>query len=160
MTNEAQGFPDRGTVDSAAWGKGPTAYLLVRMIVGGVFLAEGIQKFLFAEALGVGRFTKIGIPAPEIMAPFVGVVEIVCGTLLLAGLLTRLATIPLAIDILVAIATTKIPILVDRGFWAMVHEARTDYSMLLGLIVLYLIGAGRWSLDSLLERRKMVKSVP
>ncbi len=142
----------KGTSD--AWGHRPLPYLLVRMIVGGVFLAEGFQKFLFAEALGVGRFMKIGIPAPEIMAPFVGVVEIVCGALLLAGLWTRLATIPLTIDILVAIATTKIPILVERGFWAMVHEARTDYSMLLGLIVLSLIGAGRWSVDALLAQRK------
>ncbi len=143
-----------GNGTSDGWGYRPLPYLLVRMVVGGVFLAEGIQKFLFVEALGVGRFMKIGIPAPEIMAPFVGVVEIVCGALLLAGLWTRLATIPLTIDILVAIATTKIPILVERGFWAMVHEARTDYSMLLGLIVLSLIGAGRWSVDAVLQRRK------
>ncbi len=143
-----------GNGTSDGWGYRPLPYLLVRMVVGGVFLAEGIQKFLFADALGVGRFMKIGIPAPEIMAPFVGVVEIVCGALLLAGLWTRLATIPLTIDILVAIATTKIPILVERGFWAMVHEARTDYSMLLGLIVLSLIGAGRWSVDAVLQRRK------
>lgn len=143
-----------GNGTSDGWGHRPLPYLLVRMVVGGVFLAEGIQKFLFVEALGVGRFMKIGIPAPEIMAPFVGVVEIICGAMLLAGLWTRLATIPLTVDILVAIATTKIPILVERGFWAMVHEARTDYSMLLGLIVLSQIGAGRWSVDAVLQRRK------
>src|SRR5271166_6156934 len=111
----------------AAWG-----LLLLRILVGWVFLSEGIQKFLFPDALGVGRFIKIGIPAPQIMAPFVGVVEIVCGALLLAGLLTRLAAIPLLIDISVAIATTKIPMLLKEGFWKMAHDARVDIDMVLG----------------------------
>ena len=114
-----------------------------------VFLSEGIQKFLFSESLGVGRFIKIGIPLPEIMAPFVGVVEIVCGGLILLGLFTRLASIPLIINMLVAISTTKIPILLEKGFWAMAHEARTDWSMILGLIFLLIVGSGRWSLDDL-----------
>ena len=128
-----------------SWDTAPV--FLVRLMVGSVFLAEGIQKFLFQDALGVGRFIKIGIPAPEIMAPFVGVVEIVCGVLLLFGLFTRLAAVPLTINILVAIATTKIPMLFNGGFWKMVHEARVDWSMLLGLICLFLVGGGRWSLD-------------
>src|SRR5512143_3719790 len=114
----------------------PSATLLIRIVVGGVFLSEGIQKFLFPDQLGVGRFVKIGIPAPEIMAPFVGCVEIVFGSLLLLGLLTRLASIPLIIDILVAITATKIPMLSKAGFWAMAHEARTDFAMVLGLIFL------------------------
>src|ERR1700722_7022096 len=105
----------------------PAAALLVRLLVGVVFLSEGIQKFLYPEALGVGRFSKIGIPAPGVLAPFVGVVEIGCGTLLIAGLLTRAAAIPLMVDMVVAIATTKLPILLRSGFWAMAHEARTDY---------------------------------
>ena len=134
--------------------RAPAAVLLVRLVVGAVFLSEGIQKFLFPAALGVGRFTKIGIPAPEVMAPFVGVVEIVFGLLLLLGLFTRLATIPLLIDILVAIATTKLPMLVKDGFWKMVHEARTDYAMLLGLIFLLLVGGGPLALDSRLARRR------
>jgi uncharacterized membrane protein YphA (DoxX/SURF4 family) len=121
--------------------------ILIRLIVGGVFLAEGIQKFLLPGELGVGRFVKIGIPVPEVMAPFVGVVEIVGGALLLVGLLTRLATIPLIIDMLVAIGTTKIPILFKDGFWKMVHESRVDGSMLLGSIFLLIVGAGIWSLD-------------
>ena len=133
--------------DTSDMNKKPIANLLIRMIVGCVFLSEGIQKFLFADAQGVGRFIKIGIPAPEIMAPFVGVVEIVCGLLILAGLLTRLAAIPLIIDMLVAISTTKIPMLMDKGFWAMAHEARTDWSMLLGSLFLLIAGGGRWSLD-------------
>ena len=66
----------------------PRATILIRLLVGAVFLSEGVQKFLFPAALGVGRFTKIGIPAPQFFAPFVGVVEIVCGTLLIVGLVT------------------------------------------------------------------------
>lgn len=125
----------------------PRATILIRLLVGAVFLSEGIQKFLFPATLGVGRFMKIGIPAPQFFAPFVGVVEIVCGTLLIIGLFTRLSTIPLIIDIGVAIITTKIPMLSAAGFWSMVHEARTDYCMLLGLIFLLLVGSGPFSID-------------
>jgi uncharacterized membrane protein YphA (DoxX/SURF4 family) len=117
------------------------------VLVGGVFLAEGILKFLFPAAFGVGRFVKIGIPAPQFFAPFVGVVEIVCGTLLIIGFITRLAAILLLIDISVAIATTKIAMLSRAGFWSTVHEARTDYCMLLGLVFLLLVGSGPLSID-------------
>src|SRR5438552_5349002 len=103
----------------------PGSVVLIRIVVGGVFLSEGIQKFLFPNDLGVGRFVKIGIPAPQVMAPFVGVVEIVCGALIILGLLTRFAAIALIIDMLVAISTTKIPIMLKSGFWAMAHESRT-----------------------------------
>ena len=139
-----------GTLRSDA----PAATLLVRLLVGWVFLSEGIQKFLFPDALGVGRFVKIGIPAPHFFAPFVGVVEIVCGSLLILGLLTRLAAIPLLIDISVAIVTTKIPILAKSGLWAAMHEARTDYCMWLGALFLLIVGAGPWSLDVYLSRRE------
>src|SRR6202047_16393 len=118
----------------------PRATVLIRLLVGAVFLSEGIQKFLFPATLGVGRFIKIGIPAPQFFAPLVGIVEILCGTLLIVGLLTRLATIPLIIDISVAIITTKIPMLSTAGFWSTAHEARTDYCMLLGLVFLLLVG--------------------
>jgi uncharacterized membrane protein YphA (DoxX/SURF4 family) len=82
------------------------------------------------------------------MAPFVGLVEVICGALILLGLLTRMAAITLIIDMIVAVSTTKIPILLDKGFWSMAHEARTDYSMLLGSVFLLLVGAGAWSLDA------------
>ena len=131
----------------------PASTLLVRLVVGGVFLSEGVQKFLFPVALGVGRFTKIGIPIPAITAPFVGVVEILCGLLLLLGLVTRLATVPLIIDMLVAITTTKIPIFVKSGFWMMAHEARTDYSMILGAVFLLIVGSGSVSVDCWLNRK-------
>ena len=130
------------------------AVLLIRILVGWVFLSEGIQKFLFPDSLGVGRFVKIGIPWPQVMAPFVGVVEIVCGSLLLIGLITRLATVPLLIDIAVALYSTKIVTLAKNGLWGTLHEARTDVSMLLGLIFLLLVGAGAWSLDAWLAERR------
>jgi putative oxidoreductase len=132
---------------------GPAAILVIRLLVGGVFLLEGVKKFLFVEQWGAGRFARIGIPSPGIMGPFVGGVEIVCGLLVLAGLLTRLASVPLLITISVAIATTKIPILLRSGFWAMEAEARTDYSMLLGSLFLILAGAGSWSVDAWLARK-------
>lgn len=121
--------------------------LLIRILVGWVFLAEGIQKFLFPAALGTGRFVKIGIPWPHFFAPFVGVVEIVCGILLLLGLLTSLASALLLVDIAVAIATTKLPMLLKQGLWPTLHNARTDFSMFFGLIALLLMGAGTLSLD-------------
>ena len=128
---------------SHAW-----AALLLRLLVGWIFLTEGIQKFLFPAALGVGRFIKIGIPYPHITAPFVGVVEIACGMLLMIGLVTRFAAVPLLIDISVAIATTKVPILLHQGFWPAMHEDRVDFAMLLGLIAILCIGPGRISCDA------------
>jgi putative oxidoreductase len=145
----------------------PAATILIRLIVGPVFLSEGIQKFMYPDENGVGRFVKIGIPSPEITAPFVGVVEIVCGTLIIIGLLTRFASIPLIINMLVAIFTTKIPILLGTGFWGfslrnlpyygfwgMAHEMRTDWSMLLGSVFLLIVGAGTMSVDWMLSAKR------
>lgn len=121
--------------------------LLLRLLVGSVFLSEGIQKFLFPAALGAGRFEKIGIPAPQFTSPFVGVTEIVCGTLLILGLFTMFAVCPLLVDILVAITTTKVPLLLKQGFWTAMHEGRTDFCMILGLLAIALLGAGPFSID-------------
>lgn len=133
--------------------QGPAATVLIRLLVGSVFLSEGIQKFLYPAALGVGRFAKIGFAHPEVLAPMVGTLEIVCATLVLVGLVTRLAVVPLGVIILTALVTTKLPILVGAasgpvGFWAMLHESRTDWSMLLGTIFLGVVGAGPWSFDA------------
>ena len=117
-------------------------------MVGAVFLSEGIQKFLFPDQLGAGRFLEIGLPMPEVLGPFVGTFEIACGSLVLLGLLTRLAVIPLLTIMTVALITTKWPILVSQGFWSAAHEARTDWSMSLGALLLLLVGGGRWSLDA------------
>lgn len=92
----------------------PAGVILLRLMVGAVFLSEGIQKFLFPDQLGAGRFLKIGLPMPELLGPFVGTFEIACSSLVLLGLLTRLAVIPLLIIMTVALITTKWPILVDR----------------------------------------------
>ncbi len=137
-----------------------SAIVLIRLLVGWVFLLEGILKFALPDELGVGRFISIGIPEPQVMAAFVGVVEIICGVLLLAGFLTRFAATALLINIGVAIVSTKIPIWLGHGYWrftlpklkhygflSMLHEARTDLSMVLGLIFLLMVGAGAWSLD-------------
>ncbi len=121
--------------------------ILIRMMVGLVFLSEGIQKFLFPEILGFGRFAKIGLPYPEFLGPFVGTFEITCGLLVLLGLFTRIASVPLVIIMLVAIGTTKVEILLNEGIWKMLHESRTDWSMLLGSIFLLIKGGGRWSFD-------------
>jgi putative oxidoreductase len=132
---------------------------LVRFAIAFVFVTEGVQKFLYPDVLGVGRFAKIGIPAPEVMAPFVGIVEVVGGLLVLIGFLTRLGAIALVIDMVVAIVSTKIPILIGHGFWGfadpitrtgfwgMAHEARTDIAMLLGCAFLIAVGAGSLSFD-------------
>lgn len=131
----------------------PAATIVVRFLVGLVFTLEGIKKFLFVAQWGAGRFARIGIPHPQIMGPFVGVIEIVCGFLLLVGLLTRLASLLLLIDISVAIASTKIPLLFRSGFWPMEAEARTDYAMLMGLIFLLIVGAGTCSLDNRITKK-------
>ncbi len=133
----------------------PSSIILIRLIVGLVFFSEGIQKFLFPDILGVGRFIKIGIPVPQFFAPFVGVVEIVFGLLIVVGLYTRIASIPLIINISVAIITTKIPILFNEGIWKMAHEARTDFSMLLGSIFILILGAGKYSFDAKIYKRKI-----
>lgn len=120
---------------------------LLRLLVGWVFLSEGIQKFLYPAALGVGRFAKIGIPAPHFTAPLVGIVEIVFGALLILGLATFYAVAPLLAVIATAIATTKVPMFLKQGFWAAMHEGRTDFCMLLGLIAIACLGPGGFSLD-------------
>lgn len=140
--------------------------ILVRLLVGlVVFLPEGIQKLMFPDILGAGRFARIGIPFPDLMGPFVGVVETICGSLIILGLFTRLAAVPLIIIMIVALISTKLPILLGHevwmfhlaadikrtGFWSMMHEARADLTMLLGCLYLLIVGAGRWSLDALIR---------
>jgi len=128
----------------------PAGVFLVRLLVSSVFISEGIQKFVFPATLGFGRFARIGIPYPHISAPLVGTVEVVFGGLILLGLFTRLATIPLLAVITVAIWTTKLP-LVHQGMWAAAHESRTDWSMLLCLLFLLIVGAGSISVDNSLR---------
>lgn len=131
--------------------------LLCRIAVGLIFLSEGIQKYLFPENLGVGRFLKIGFSNPAFWAYLTGTFEIVCGILILLGLLTRLASIPLLIIMIVAFITTKYPELIEKGFWFMVHDYRTDFAMTLLLIYLLIYGGGNYSLDKKISNPKSGK---
>jgi len=134
--------------------------ILIRFLVGVVFLAEGVQKFLYPGLRGPGRFESIGIPFPEFSGYMVGGFETVCGLLVLVGLLTRYASVPLIIIMAVAIITTKIPILFGTemmgfslrnleyyGLLSMIHESRNDMAMLIGSIFLLIKGGGMYSLD-------------
>ncbi|MDD4972429.1 MAG: DoxX family protein [Paludibacter sp.] len=124
--------------------EGDNRALLVRLVVGLIFLTEGIQKYLFPELLGTGRFLKIGFSDPAFWAYFTGTFEIICGTLIVLGMLVRLASIPLFSIMLVAFVTTKWPILMDKGFWPFAHEYRTDFAMTLLLVYLFIYGASKW----------------
>lgn len=126
-------------------GNAPT--FICRLAVGLIFLSEGLQKYITPDAAGTGRFTKIGFSYPSFWAYFTGTFEIICGTLILLGLCTRLAAIPLLIIMIVAFISTKIPILVDEGFWNFAHEYRTDFAMTLLLIYLLIYGGGNNSID-------------
>ena len=121
--------------------------LISRLIVGLIFLSEGLQKYITPAATGAGRFAKIGFSNPSFWAYFTGSFEIVCGILILIGLLTRLAAIPLLIVMLVAFITTKVQVLTEKGFWNFAHEYRTDFAMTLLLIYLIIYGGGNNSID-------------
>jgi|SRR5215472_6175091 len=138
-------MPDSGNTQSD---RTQAAILAIRLLVGAVFFMEGIKKFIFAEQWGAGRFTRIGIPAPHIMGPVVGTFEIACGLLVILGLWTRPASVPLLCVISTAIVTTKFPVLMKSGFWSMEDVGRTDYSMFMGLIFLLFAGSGSLSLDA------------
>ena len=116
--------------------------LIIRLVVGIIFLSEGIQKFIRPDEVGAGRFTKIGFTHSDFWAHFTGSFEIACATFILLGILTRLAAIPLFVIMVVAFITTKYPMLMEKGFWAFAHEYRTDFAMTLLLIVL-IAGAGK-----------------
>lgn len=143
----------------------PVATILLRLMAGSVFLWEGVLKFVYANQ-GVGRFTKLGFPFPQATADFDAVLEIVGGLLLISGLLTRLISIPFIIEMLVAMLSTKIPLYLGTsplplptvapqiGFWAVLHEIRSEYAQLMTTLFLLITGPGRWSLDALLARRR------
>ena len=144
---------------------GPGAIVLLRLMAGGVFLWEGILKFVYTNQ-GVGRFTKLGFPAPHFTATADGWFEIIGGILLLSGFLTRLIAVPFIIEMMVAMASTKIPLYLGTsplplppgppqvGLWAVLHEIRSEYAQLMTCAFLLLVGPGRWSIDALLARRR------
>jgi uncharacterized membrane protein YphA (DoxX/SURF4 family) len=126
--------------------------LLCRLAVGLIFLSEGLQKYITPDATGAGRFAKIGFSNSSFWAYFTGSFEIVCGILVVIGMLTRMAAIPLLIIMLVAFITTKVQLLTDKGFWSFAHEYRTDFAMTLLLIYLLIYGGGNKSIDKKLFR--------
>lgn len=129
--------------------RGPASILLIRLAVGLIFFTQGILKYTDRN-MGVLRFTRIGFPHPYFTARFVGTFEIVCGLLVLIGLWTRAAAVPLLIVICTAIVTTKLPELsrANQGFWFMVSDARTDFAMLCSLLFLLAVGGGDWSVGA------------
>jgi putative oxidoreductase len=128
---------------------GPASILLIRLAVGLIFFTQGILKYTDPN-MGVLRFTRIGFPHPYFTARFVGTFEIFCGLLVLIGLWTRAAAVPLLIVICTAIVTTKLPELsrANQGFWFMVSDARTDFAMLCSLLFLLAVGGGDWSVGA------------
>lgn len=150
----------------AAWRMIP----LIRLMVGAVFLSEGVQKFLYPALRGTGRFEGIGFPSPAFWSAFVGVFETACGALLLVGLLTRLAALAMAVDMTVALVVTKLPVWLGHGFgpfgvrdapfynfWSMAHEMRTDWAMFLGAVFLLITGSGPFALDRRLADRSPIR---
>jgi putative oxidoreductase len=145
--------------------EGPGSIVLLRLMVGGVFIWEGVLKFVYANQ-GVGRFTKLGFPAPHFTATADGWFEIIGGLLLLSGFLTRLIAMPFIIEMLVAMASTKIPLYLGTsplplppvppqvGFWAVLHEIRSEYAQLMTCAFLLFAGPGRWSIDALRGMRR------
>ncbi len=144
--------------------RAPAAVVLIRLYVGLVFACEGVLKFMRPDSLGTGRFDKAGIPAPAFFSSLDGIFEIGCGVLILVGLLTRLAAVPMIIDMLGALLITKLPIFWghaplfhgEHGWWDFIHEARVDLAQLCGSLFLLLVGAGAYSLDAHLTRRAAI----
>lgn len=121
--------------------------LIIRLVVGLIFLSEGIQKFIFPEILGSGRFSKLGINPPYFWANFTGAFEVLCSVLIIIGFFTRLAVIPLLVIMVVAFITTKWPELCDKGLWPLMHDGRTDFAMTMLLVLLLIYGSGKKSID-------------
>ncbi len=144
---------------------GPKSIIAIRLMAGGVFLSEGLLKFAYVNQ-GVGRFTKLGMPMPGVLAPAVALLEIGGGLLLMTGLGTRLISVPFIVEMVVAILSTKIALYLGTsplpkppappvvGFWAVLHESRSDYAQLLCCAFLLAAGPGPWSLDAVLQRRR------
>jgi uncharacterized membrane protein YphA (DoxX/SURF4 family) len=143
----------------------PRSTVLIRWMAGGVFFWEGILKFVYVNQ-GVGRFTKLGIPAPAEMAHFIAVLEIVGGVLLMSGCLTRLISVPFIIEMIVAILSTKVALYLGTsplplppappqiGVWAVLHEIRSDYAQIMSVLFLFIAGPGPWSVDALIVRAR------
>lgn len=127
------------------------AVLIVRIIMGYVFLVAGLQKFIFPDDMGPGRFEEMGYAFPAFTAYFVGFFETAGAILILIGLATRFAAVPIFVIMLTAIVTTKFPVLADDGFWSFAHALRLDFSMLMCALFIWMAGADKRSMDYKLQ---------
>jgi putative oxidoreductase len=149
---------------------GAEALVIPRLMAGGVFLWEGILKFVYPNQ-GVGRFTKLGFPDPALLAHFVATMEIIGGLFLLFGLLTRITSLYFILQMLVAVLTTKVALYLgtsplplppsppQSGIWAVLHEIRSDYAQILTSLFLLIVGPGVRSLDEQLARNRRKRLV-
>ena len=136
------------------------AVVLIRLYVGLIFAGEGVLKFLRPETLGPGRFAKSGIPSASFLAYADGTFEIICGAMILTGILVRVAVLPMIVDMIGALTITKVPLLwhdaplypSEGGLWDFVHEGRLEVALLCGSLFLLIVGAGGLSLDHRLRR--------
>jgi putative oxidoreductase len=149
---------------------GYSSIFLLRMMAGGVFLWEGILKFVYINQ-GLGRFTKLGFPIPELTANFVATTEIIGGLFLLFGIFTRFTAFWFIIEMIIAILSTKITLYLGTsplplppappkmGAWAVLHEIRSDYAQLLTCLFLLIEGPGIASVDAVFRRNKEINIV-
>lgn len=137
-----------------AQGISPLAGLLIRVLVAALAIVEGALKFLEPAEFGAGRFERLGLPRPDLIGPFVGGIELLCAVLLLAGLWTRAAAVPIIGIKVLALARAKAPLLASLGFWRMAYEARVDFASLLAAAAILATGAGAWSVDAWLRGRR------
>lgn len=122
-------------------------FLLIRVMVGFYFLIGGVLKFMYPELQNAGYFANLGISPADTIANIISTIEIICGLMILIGLFTRIATIPLLIAISITVLVGKSPILFEEGFWLMAHISRIDFAMFMGCIFLLINGSGFWSAD-------------
>jgi putative oxidoreductase len=124
------------------------APLLGRLAVGLLFISTGWGKVHDIPKV-THFFVSLHIPAPALNAVVVAYSELVCGTLLVLGLFTRLATIPLIVSMVVAILTAKLDDL--HGLFDLVGF--DEFTYLVVLVMIAVIGPGAISLDRLLARK-------
>jgi putative oxidoreductase len=144
---------------------GQSTILILRLMAGGVFFFEGILKFVYVNQ-GVGRFTKLGFPMPELMANFIATGEIIGGLFILFGIFTRFTSFYFVVQMIGVLITTKIALYLGTsplplppappkiGFWAVEHESRSDIAQLLVCLFLLIEGPGRKSIDAFIKKQK------
>jgi len=121
--------------------------LAARLTVGVVFVSAGWGKLQNLDRV-IEFFRSLGIPAPELQAPFVAATEFGCGLLLIAGLATRFAAVPLVVTMIVAIRTA----LWEELEGAIDLAGRQEFLMMVLLVWVAIAGAGAISLDAVAAR--------